>query len=61
MNDTLKVTYRSTDSLLDWLGDFGGLLEGLNYIGRFFLTSYSGYSLQAKLAQVLVRFVPSTS
>ena len=40
---------RQTYSLLDWLGDLGGLTDGLNYICRAILWSFSGLSLRVAL------------
>ena len=50
---------RKTDSLLDWLGNWGGLMDGLNFVCKNFLNNYSLYALNANLASLLVRFVPS--
>ena len=50
---------RKTDSLLDWLGNWGGLLDGLNFVTKHLLSSYSLYALNSNLAWLLVRFVPS--
>ena len=52
---------RKTDSFLDWLGDFGGLVEGLFFIGAILIENYSAYALESKLAWLLVRFVPSSN
>ena len=46
----LKAINRKTDSLLDWLGGWGGLLDGLNYIAKYLLSSYSFYNLNKTLA-----------
>ena len=52
---------RKTDSLFDWLGNWGGLLDSLNFIGKLLLSNYSLYALNSNLAWLLVRFVPSES
>ena len=50
LNANLKQISRKTDSLLDWLGDCGGLLDGLNFIGTVLSNPYSTYALHAQLA-----------
>ena len=60
MTPDLKKINRKTDSLLDWLGDWGGLLDGLSFIGRHLISNYSLYALNAQLTLLLVRFVPSS-
>ena len=45
MEPDLNVIIRKTDSLLDLLGDTGGLLDGLNFICRIILTPYTTYTL----------------
>ena len=61
INSDLRKINRKTDSLLDWLGDWGGLLDGLNFVVKHFLSNYSLYALNSNLAWLLVRFVPSQS
>ena len=61
LNSDLKKINRKTDSLLDWLGNWGGLLDGLNFVVKHLLSNYSLYALNANLAWLLVRFVPSQS
>ena len=55
----LKVINRKTNSLLDWLGEWGGLLDGLNFLGKNLMNPYTTYTLQYVLSYMLVRFVPS--
>ena len=50
---------RKTDSILDWLGDWGGLYDGLNLIADFLVTNYSTFILNSKLAFLIVKFLPS--
>ena len=52
---------RKTDSLLDWLGDWGGLLDGLNFIVDTLVSPLSAYMMKSKLVQLLVKIIPSTS
>ena len=49
---------RKTDSLLDWLGDWGGLLDGLSLIAKVIVHTYSVYMLNSKLSRFLI-FLPS--
>ena len=57
-SDVLKIN-RKTDSLLDWLGDWGGLLDGLNLIVELFLESLSFYALKSRLAGLTFRSIDS--
>lgn len=41
LNKDLKQIDRQTYSLLDWLGDCGGLLDALVLIGDLLIGSYS--------------------
>ena len=41
---------RKTDSLQDWLGDCGGLMDALVYIGYLMATPYQLFALRSKLA-----------
>ena len=50
----LKVYNRKTYSLLDWLGDVGGLIDGLYLIGEILVTGYSVSSLESYLAVALI-------
>ena len=58
--DLLKVR-RKTDSLLDWLGDWGGLLDSLYFIADILLSPLSAYMMKSKLTQLLVKLLPSES
>ena len=61
LNPDLFKINRKTDSLGDWLANWGGLLDGLNFVGRHLLSNYSLYALNSNLAWLLIRFVPSES
>ena len=52
---------RKTDSILDWLGDWGGLYDGLNLIADFLVANYSTFILNSKLAFLIVKSLPSDS
>ena len=54
-----KVINRQTYSLLDWLGDFGGLIDGLFYFCKFLISPVASFSLQATLLSTLFRHRPS--
>ena len=45
----LQYIERSTYSLLDWLGDVGGLLGILKALGEFLVAPFAAFSLRAKL------------
>ena len=47
--DVPKVR-RKTDSLLDWLGDWGGLLDSLHFLADIFISPLSAYLMKSKLA-----------
>jgi len=48
------VHKRKTYSLLDWIGDVGGLLDGMYLIGEIIVTGYSVSSLESFIASALV-------
>ena len=41
---------RKTDSLLDWLGDWGGLLDSLHFLADIFINPLTAYMMKSKLA-----------
>ena len=45
MNLDVTIHNRKTYSLLDWLGDVGGLLDGLYLLVEFFIASYQTLTL----------------
>ena len=47
---------RSTYSLLDWLGDLGGLFESLSYICAVFIQPSTVFTLRTSLLTSLFRF-----
>ena len=49
LNSNLKQINRKTESILDWLGDWGGLYDGLILIGRVLTNPYSAYALKSQL------------
>ena len=52
---------RKTDSLLDWLGDWGGLLDSLFFLADILVSPLSAFMMKSKLASLLVKFLPSES
>ena len=54
-----KVINRETYSLLDWLGDVGGLIDALRYLCKFIIGPVTSFSLQATLLSKLFRQRPS--
>ena len=52
---------RKIDSLLDWLGDWGGLLDSLYFIADILVSPLSAYMMKSKLAKLLVKLNPSES
>ena len=56
--DLLTIN-RKTDSFLDWMGDWGGLIDGLTLIAEILINNYQVYSLKLKVAWLFVRFKPS--
>ena len=54
MGKDLKEHNRKTYSLLDWIGDVGGLLDGLYLVGEILVAGYSATSLESYLASIFV-------
>ena len=59
MNSELSQINRKTDSFFDWLGDWGGLQDGLSLLIEIILFAYQVYALKAKLASTFIRYLPS--
>ena len=49
LNLDSEVTERESYSLLEWLGDIGGLLDALRYIGGFLVAPIASFSLSSDL------------
>ena len=60
LNKSLKRTDRETYSLLDWLGDCGGLLDALYVIGSVLAAPFASFALNNKLISTMVRQKPKT-
>ena len=54
----LKVINRVTYSVLDYLGDCGGLVDALVIIGQIIANPFAVIALKSKLAWLLVRYYP---
>ena len=50
---------RKTDSLLDWLGDWGGLLDSLHFLADILVSPLTAYMMKSNLAMLLVKILPS--
>ena len=57
----LKVINRQTYSLLDFLGDCGGLLDALRILGELFANPVALYMLHTKIASLIVYILPSAA
>ena len=50
------VVNRQTYSILDWLGDMGGLLDSLYFLGLLFVNPVSTFALRSHLLSKLFRY-----
>ena len=57
MKPHLRHVKRKTQSLLDWLADWGGLLDGLDFVIDMTLSPYQMYALKTTLASLIVGFI----
>lgn len=53
------VTERQTYSMLEWLGDIGGLFDALRYIGAMLIYPIAAYNLRSKLLGSVFRYIDS--
>ena len=51
----LRAINRKTYNLLDWLGDWGGLLDGLKMIAKIFVSPLTTLALRANLFEMFAR------
>ena len=61
LNKDLLQTNRQTYSLLDLLGDCGGLMDILIFIGAIFVNPISIYAARSVIATLLVSLLPSNA
>ena len=47
--------------MLEWLGDVGGLFEGLNYIGFFLVAPIANFAMQMELLTSSFSFIKKRS
>ena len=50
INPDVPKIRRKTDSLLDWLGDWGGLLDSLYFLAEILVSPLSAYMMRSRLA-----------
>ena len=53
LDDKRRIYERTTYSFLDWLGDVGGLFDGLVLFSRWFISPFVIFSLRSKLLSYL--------
>ena len=46
LNTDFMTINRKTDNFLDWMGDWGGLIDGLTLIAEIIINAYQVYSLK---------------
>ena len=59
LDQRIKVTNRQSYSFLDWIGDCGGLKDGIYLIGSILMAALSSYNLDNSLLTTLFRIAPS--
>ena len=52
--------FRQTEGILEWLAEVGGLIRAFITIGQILVRPIANYHLNAMLAWLLVRVVPSS-
>ena len=53
----MQVTERRAYSILEWLGDVGGLLDALRYIGYYLITPITAFHMHVALLTQSFRIV----
>lgn len=61
LNQRIQVTTRLTYDFLSWLGDCGGLKDGIFWIGSIIMHAYSAYNMNTLLLTTVFRVNPSDS
>ena len=59
LSTDLQVVQRKTYSLLEWLGDIGGLFDALKYLGLLLILPFRTFTLKVELLSSIFRFVDS--
>ena len=52
---------RSTNDILDCLGDIGGLIDGLVLLCKMIMLPFTAFNLKSFLLTIMFRLVPSRS
>ena len=61
MNVDLHEINRKTESFLDWMGDWGGLLDALEFISSLIISPYSTFALHSYIVSLgIVGVLPKT-
>ena len=58
LSQDLNVVDRQTYNVLEWIGDIGGLLDGLKLLGQFLVGPASAFAIKAKLLTSFFSYVP---
>ena len=59
-SDKLAIS-RSAYGVLDWLGDWGGLMDALKMIGELIIMPFSGFRMMSTLAGLFITLKPENS
>ena len=59
LSPSLTTIERQTYSMLEWLGDVGGLFEGLNGIGFFLVAPIASYAMRMEILTKTFSFAKS--
>ena len=54
LDPSLTIIERHSYSVLDWVGDVGGLLDGLKVLGGFFVAPIATFALKVELLSLSV-------
>lgn len=57
-SSSTTIINRQTYSLLDWLGDIGGLMDALMYLIQFLLAPYVQHGFKSLILQKFFRLKP---
>ena len=60
LDSSIKAFTRETYDVLSWLGDCGGLRDGIIWIGSVIISAFSSYSAKNLLLTTLFRVIPSS-
>ena len=55
MDTSLTTIDRQTYGLLDWIGDVGGLFDGLKLVGAFLVAPFASFAMQAEVLTAAFR------